>query len=98
MTESNIPDDFLEKYPDSVVKERFGRIWEKVNEKWGTQDCVDFLDELTVMEGDKERQGFDLTVMSELLYLGDLHNKLFPEFAVQRLGDDPWNKDSLRHD
>jgi hypothetical protein len=96
MTESNVPGDFLEKYPQSVVKEKFTRIWEKVNEKWGTQDCVDFLDDLTVMEGDKDRQGFDLTVMSELLCLGDLHNKLYPEFAVKRLGD-AWDTD-LRHD
>lgn len=97
MTESNIPVEFLEKYPDSVVKERFVRIWDKVNEQWGTQECVDFLDELVVMEDDKDRQGFDLTVMSELLFMAELHNKNFPEFAVPKLGDEPWDID-LRHD
>jgi hypothetical protein len=93
MAESNIPEEFSEKYPDSVVKERFRRIWEKVDEQWGTQECVDFLDELVVMEDDKKRQGFDLNVMSELLHLAEMHNRAFPQFAVPKLGDDVWETD-----
>ena len=93
MPGSNIPEDFDEKYPDSVVKERFTRIWEKVDEIWGTQECINYLDELVVIDDGKDRQGFDLTVMSELLCLAELHNKTYPQFAVPQLGDDVWDPD-----
>ncbi len=73
MSESKIPEDFDEKYPDSVVKERFTRIWDKIEEMWGTQEGIDYLDELVVIDDGKDRQGFDLNVMSELLFLAQCH-------------------------
>ncbi len=93
MSESKIPVDFDEKYPDSVVKERFARIWGKIEEMWGMQEGIDYLDELVVIDDGKDRQGFDLNVMSELLFLAQLHNRDFPEFAAPQLGDDVWETD-----
>jgi len=88
-----VPRDFYEKYPASVMIERFERLWTKIQEKWGTRDCVELLDELLVMEDDKQRQGFDFNVMSELLFLTELHARQYPEFAKPKLGDDIWNTD-----
>jgi hypothetical protein len=93
MSDSPIPNDFYEKYPDSKLINRFERLWNKISEKWGSEEGFLLLEELTVMEDSKNRQGFDLTVMSELLYLGELHSREHPQFAKPRFGEDIWKVD-----
>jgi hypothetical protein len=93
MSEGPIPPDFLEKYAESALIDRFERLWVKICEKWGSEECYHLLEELVVMEDNKNRQGFDLTVMSELLYLSELHAREHPEYAKPKFGDDIWKVD-----
>ena len=95
MTEeqNKVPGVFFEKYPDSVLIQRFERLWHNINEKWGTEECQKILEDLVVMEDGRNREGFDLDVMSELLFLEELLVREHPEFAAPKLGDDVWKID-----
>lgn len=86
MLEQVILEEFIDKYPDSQLKNSLHRIWEKIEEHWGTQQGADYLDSLVIVEEGRSRHGFDLNVISELMHLGELHEKAFPEFASPRLG------------
>jgi hypothetical protein len=87
MPEKNIPSEFFDKYPNSVLKSKLRRIWEQIEENWGTLEGVEYLESLVIVEEGRSRQGFDFDVVSELLWLGELHEFAYPEFARPRLGN-----------
>ena len=84
---------FLEVFAKMGLYFFHERLWQKISEKWGSEECYLLLEELVVMEDNKNRQGFDLTVMSELLFLSELLAKEHPEFARPQFGDDIWKVD-----
>ena len=86
MSKREIPEEFFDKHPDSQLKNSLHRIWEKIEEHWGTQHGADYLDSLVIVEEGRSRHGFDFNVISELMSLGELHEKAFPEFAHPSLG------------
>lgn len=86
MSKQEIPEEFFDKHPDSQLKISLHRIWEKIEEHWGTQQGADYLDSLVIVEEGRSRHGFDFNIISELMSLGELHERTFPEFALPRLG------------
>lgn len=86
MSDDSIPDDFYDKYPEPIVKAKLSRIWEQIKKTWGSEEGVQYLESLLIVEDDRTRKGFDSTIMSELLLLGKLHERDYPEFAVSKLG------------
>ena len=96
--EQKIPEQFFIKYPDSALKNKFERILNEINDLWGTQQGRNYLEKLVVVDDRKERAGFDLTVMDEILYLTDLHAKMYPHFRKPQLGEDVWVVADRAHD
>jgi len=87
MSDNCIPDGFYEKFPEPAVKASLTRIWENILKTWGTEEGIQYLESLLVVEDDRTRQGFDSTIISELLLLGKLHDEAYPEFAVSKFGN-----------
>lgn len=88
MSENSIPEEFYEKFPEPAVKTRLTRIWEKVEETWGTEDGMKYLESLLVVEDGRSREGFDSIISSEIYLLGKLHEEAYPQFEVTKLGAD----------
>jgi len=94
----NIPEQFFYRHPDPSLKSGFERIWKRIDDTWGSQACRNYLEELVVVDDRKERHGFDLTVMTEILHLTELHEKQFPQFHKPQLGEDVWQIADRAHD
>jgi hypothetical protein len=88
MSETSIPEEFYEKFPEPTVKIRLIRIWEKVEETWGTEDGMKYLESLLIVEEGRTREGFDSIIISEIFLLGKLHEEAYPQFEVTKLGAD----------
>ncbi len=56
------------------------RVYEQLCAVWGSKRCYDYLKELTIQDGDMQRQGFDFGVLMELSQLITLHNEQFPKY------------------
>ena len=85
MSEDVLPEEFFEKFPEPAVRNRLSRIWENILKSWGSQEGIDYLNSLLIVEEDRSRQGFDSGVMSELLLLEKIHVLKFPEFPPSTL-------------
>lgn len=83
-----------EKYPHNL-EDRFGRIFAKVMELWGTPQLDPFLSELMI--ADKEgRQGFPPEVMSELIFLSMFHDEYLAKKADG--AGDIWANEEVRRE
>jgi hypothetical protein len=67
----------LNKYP---------HVQQKLTDKWGTQDCKDFLISLLLTER-PNRQGFSAEEISIIQELRSSHDKFYPQFNPR----DIWN-------
>jgi len=81
-----------DKYPHNL-EDRFGRVFAKIMELWGTTQLDPYLSELMI--ADKEgRQGFPPEVMSELIFLSMFHD----EYLARKIenGGDIWANEEVR--
>jgi len=88
MSENAIPEEFYEVYPEPSVKETLSRIWEKIEETWGSEEGMRCLESLLVVEDDRTRDGFTPVIMSELLLLAKLHEEAYPQFEAAKFGSE----------
>ncbi len=62
------------------LENKHPRVYERLCALWGTKECFDYLKELTIQDGDMQREGFEFGVMVELSNLITKHNEQFPKY------------------
>ena len=61
----------------------YPHVWKKILEHWGTLMCPGYLKELMIVETDRTRAGFSAKAIEEVMYLVNLHDRLFPHHALK---------------
>ena len=70
----NIPDEFFDEYPNSLLQRDYTRVFDTINSIWGTLEGQDYLDGIVLMEHDHiDRAGFPFEVFLELAALHAIH-------------------------
>jgi hypothetical protein len=69
----NLPPEFRGTFPNQDTFRKFPHVFEKVNGLWGSNECHDYLHSIVVNGFDRNRSGFPHEVITELLWLGNMH-------------------------
>ena len=64
------------------LENKFPRIISLLEDIWGEPECRNYLNHLIVDSRDGERQGFEVEVASDILFLLEMHDLLFPQFQT----------------
>ena len=94
MEKLNIPPEFFEEYPKSVLQKDYVRVWEIINNTWGSIECQYYLDKIVLMEHDNTtREGFPFDAFMELAELHNIHTDLSMTFCKDFTG---WKNPDLK--
>lgn len=73
-------------YVDSIIDEQFPHIAEKIWIMWGSEECMNYIENLVNYSptADRpERQGFPFQALIELNIILDEHQKQFPNIKTE---------------
>jgi hypothetical protein len=80
---------------DSAIDHLFPHVSGMLTHLWGTVDCMDYLDDLLVVTGERaNREGFPFEVLQELMIVQRIHHIRYPDLGttLDNRRKDPWYK------
>lgn len=80
---------------DSAIDHLFPHVGGMLTHLWGTADCMNYLDELLVVTGQRtNREGFPFEVLQELMIVQRVHHDKYPDLdtTLSNRRKDPWYK------
>lgn len=82
----------LAKYYPEQTAQRFPRIVQKMVDLWGKPEMDDFFRDLLIMDR-PDRQGFPLEIVSELMALSNIYDRLKDTVNLKTAETDVWDGD-----
>jgi len=74
----------------SILETKFPHVVQGIIEHWHSENTELYLESLIFMDRDLQRQGFDLDVINEILFLYNIHATLYR--TIRNENASPWDR------